>query len=160
MSKPARKVKGQNQVEVHVSGSLKTKIDELLTRMTQMEQEIADLKANGGQGMTPQEVLAIAYDPHERSRVSVIGRQAKRAGMTVADWLEHCKAKGHDPYLRDKDIPNHEAAGSRGGRKKKTAERKPKGQRELTPEEKAQAKRARDQLGLFGSKTKKKKSTK
>ena len=158
MSKPARK--GQNQVEINVSGPLKTTLDSLLDRMTEMEKEIADLKANGGQGMTPQEVLAIAYDPHERSRVSVIGRQAKRAGMTVADWLEHCKAKGHDPYLRDRDIPNHEATGSRGGRKKKTAERQSKGQRELTPQEKAHAKRARDQLGLFGSKTKKKKSTK
>lgn len=147
--------KGDNPVQVNVSGPLKATLDGLLKRMTQMEQEIADLKANGGQGMTPQEVLAIAYDPHERSRVSVIGRQAKRAGMTVADWLDHCKAKGHNPEKMDRDIPNHEAAGSRGGRKKKTDERKPKGQRELSPEEKAQAKRARDQLGLFGSKKKK-----
>ena len=53
MSKPARKVKGQNHVEVKVGGDLKNTLDELLVRMTEMEQEIADLKANGGQGMTP-----------------------------------------------------------------------------------------------------------
>ena len=97
---------GTNILSVKVPDALRTKVK---TGVDYIDGSF------GGQGMTPQEVLAIAYDPHERSRVSVIGRQAKRAGMTVADWLEHCQAKGHDPYFRDKDIPNHEAAGSRGG---------------------------------------------
>ena len=63
-------------------------------------------------------------DPVIRARNAVIPRQAKRAGMTLLEWEEHCRKTGHQPWLMDPNIPNHEPKRSRGGkpthRKKRT----------------------------------------
>ena len=100
-------------------------------------------------------------DPVQRAHTMVIARQAKRAGMTITEWWAHCKNIGHDPTKMDKDIPNHEAVGSRGG---KRVDKRPKGTRELTDLERIQDSIAKKQMGLFGKKksssTKKKKTKK
>ena len=54
-------------------------------------------------------------DPVIRARNAVIPRQAKRAGMTLLEWEEHCRKTGHSPWLMDRNIPNHEPKRSRGG---------------------------------------------
>ena len=123
------------------------------------------LKDHAHGDMDPGDIVKIVeqhlHDPNRRSKSGVIGRQAKRAGMTKAEWLVHCEAKGHDPTKMDRDIPNHEAVGSRGG---KRVDKRPKGTRQLTDLERVQDSIAKKQMGLFGKKksssTKKKKTKK
>ena len=43
----------------------------------------------------------------ERSRLGVMGRNAKRAGMTLAQWAMHCAENGHNPMRMDRTIVNH-----------------------------------------------------
>jgi len=63
--------------------------------------------------------VAEARDMREARLRGVMKRQAKRAGMTLSGWLEHCARNEHDPLKRDKSIPNHESAKARGGRPRK-----------------------------------------
>lgn len=63
--------------------------------------------------------VAEARDVREARRRGVMKRQAKRAGMTLPAWVEHCTRTNHDPMKMDKSIPNHEPIAARGGRPRK-----------------------------------------
>lgn len=63
--------------------------------------------------------VAEARDTREATRRGIMKRQAKRAGMTLSAWIEHCTRTNHDPMKMDKSIPNHEPLAARGGRPRK-----------------------------------------
>lgn len=123
-------------------------------RLEAMEREIAELRAEL-RSMPQQFVEHLRSPEHkkENSRQGVIGRQAKRAGMTKEQWLAHCERTGHDPEKMDKSIPNHEAKGSRGG---KRVDKRPRGQRTLTANEERQKQERLGQRTIYDELKKKK----
>ena len=80
-------------------------------------------------------------NPKNRAMAAVVHRCAKRAGMTVQQWIVHCELKGIPTTKMDRSIPNHSPGGHGGTSRQVIATRVARG--EERPSETAAARLAK-----------------